>query len=259
MYGDYNEQDDHNAYGDYDRIDNDDDYDHIHDDNEDDENDDSTEDEEKSSSKSETNQSAFEIFYGEPARFGFRFETIIEEVRSIVRTFRKSNANYTLQKYIRMEFHKLKLKKDCKTRWNSICLMLERFYKLRNPIQKSAIDENLKLLLSNCHFKVINELVQALKPIEDTVKVISSQSVNLFETDTAFCTLLTHLKKQNTWVSSALHKRLVVRLSERRTILSDVLEFLVSKNLKSEVHTALKMSASSKKDIMKKLLKYLVN
>ena len=56
--------------------------------------------------------------------------------------FRKSpTKNNILQEYIKAEFGKdIVLSKDCKTRWRSLLLMLERFYLLRVCIKMALID-----------------------------------------------------------------------------------------------------------------------
>ena len=53
------------------------------------------------------------------------------------------NENY-LQKYVKNEFEKvIHLIMDCKTRWSSLLLMLERFDKLKNFVKKQFPDLEL--------------------------------------------------------------------------------------------------------------------
>lgn len=65
------------------------------------------------------------------------FKPLVEKVRKIVRMFRRSPLkNEVLQSYVKIECpDELSLILDSKTRWNSLAIMLNRFYKLRNCIQ----------------------------------------------------------------------------------------------------------------------------
>ena len=57
---------------------------------------------------------------------------LINKVRKIILMFSKSpTKNDILRQYIKTDFGKdIVLLKDCKTRWSSLLLMLERFYLL---------------------------------------------------------------------------------------------------------------------------------
>src|SRR5262249_19135821 len=65
------------------------------------------------------------------------FHSLIKKVRSVVKLFRKSpTKNDLLQKYVKEEFGKEVHLIDVKTRWNSLYLMLQRFYELKSCILK---------------------------------------------------------------------------------------------------------------------------
>ena len=63
---------------------------------------------------------------------------LINKVRIIILKFRKSpTRNNILKQYIKTEFGKdIVLLKDCKTRWSSLFLILERFYLLQVCIKR---------------------------------------------------------------------------------------------------------------------------
>ena len=65
--------------------------------------------------------------------------TAIDKVRKIARIIRKSPVkNDTLQSYVKSENREsTHLLLDCKTRWNSLVAMLERFLDLRSPVEKN--------------------------------------------------------------------------------------------------------------------------
>ena len=72
-----------------------------------------------------------------------------EKVRNICRAIRKSPLkNGTMQGYIQVHQSPTdcaNLILDCKTRWNSLVAMIERFLKLRLPVEKTMIGYKIKI------------------------------------------------------------------------------------------------------------------
>ena len=148
----------------------------------------------------------------------------IHHIRLIVRVFRKFLKKETLQKYVKNQFGtELKLIFGVKTRWNSLCDMLERFLKLKDCIMKAMIDLKINLQLDIDDFTKLENLVAALKPTKTTVEVFCKQNANLIKADAALNALLDHLQNQEIDVLRSLYFNLVMKLKERRTIGTDVL------------------------------------
>lgn len=106
------------------------------------------------------------------------FREILEEVRKVVRFFRKSPTKYDtyLQKYVIEETGKeLTLLLDCRTRWNSLLNMLERFYKLKNCVEKALIDVKSEIKFSDLEWLSIKNLAECLEV--GTIQVSSRGSV----------------------------------------------------------------------------------
>lgn len=156
---------------------------------------------------------------------------VIKKVRKIVLLFKRSptkNENY-LQKYVKIEFGKvLHLKMDCKTRWSSLFLMLERFNLLKTCIQKAfldfATDDSLKM--NETEFKIISDLVLLLAPIKATVEALCRQDANLITADIAMEFMLSKIKEQNCDISRQLFSALSHRIQQRRTQFSSLLMYL---------------------------------
>ncbi|KAJ6647396.1 hypothetical protein Bhyg_02618 [Pseudolycoriella hygida] len=62
---------------------------------------------------------------------------------------------------------------DVKTRWNSLANLLERFYELRNCIEKALVDIDPDLRLTQEDFKLIGEIGKALKPVHVETVVLN--------------------------------------------------------------------------------------
>ena len=67
-------------------------------------------------------------------------EAIVDKVRNIRKFFRHSSVGTDiLAKYTKKDFGQdLKLKQDCKIRWNSLFLMLERFVQIKPCVVQIA-------------------------------------------------------------------------------------------------------------------------
>lgn len=178
---------------------------------------------------SDTKKDGFFNFI-EPAPLDFspELEKIIERVRPIVVIIRRSPLkNETLQKYFKLEFGKdYQLICDCKTRWNSLSAMLERFFIAKNCIKKTMIDLELEMNLEEKEIQIISQLVDSFQRIEATVHAVCRRESNLVQTDAVFSVLLDELKEQNTVVSNLLAESLIMRIKERRTKLTDALCYL---------------------------------
>ena len=86
---------------------------------------------------------------------------VIIKVRRIVKLFRKSSTkNDTLQTYVR-EIHngkEMKLILDCKTRWNSLFTMIERFVVLKNPLSKALIDVSCSINIHDYEWEMLEDM-----------------------------------------------------------------------------------------------------
>ena len=153
---------------------------------------------------------------------------IICKVRKIVKLFRKSPLkNETLQRHVLSDYKReYKLILDSKTRWSSLLFMVERFNKLKNCILKALIDLNSNILMDDCEFKQLNDLIEALQPLKLTVEALCRRDSTLLTADAVLWTVLSNLKNQNTKISIQLYESLENRIAERRRKLSSLFQYL---------------------------------
>ncbi|GBM14206.1 hypothetical protein AVEN_167293-1 [Araneus ventricosus] len=72
-----------------------------------------------------------------------RYNDLLLKVRKAVKLFKRSPTKYDmyLQKYVKEDTGKeLSLILDCRTRWNSLLAMIEKFHNLKVCIDKALID-----------------------------------------------------------------------------------------------------------------------
>ena len=100
--------------------------------------------------------------------FNLEIENVLKKVRKVVKIFRKSPVkNEVLQKYVLLEQNKrLSLVLDCKTRWNSMDEMVERFICLKKCIMKTLLDLSIEHGITTSEFSFLNELKCVLERIK---------------------------------------------------------------------------------------------
>ena len=104
-----------------------------------------------------------------------------------------------MQKYVQDEHGKrLELILDCKTRWNSLLNMLERFYNLRLCISKALIDVESEIYFTDEEWSKINDLKLCLEPVKLGLEVMYRRDLTLITAETTFRFILEKLDKQST-------------------------------------------------------------
>ena len=115
------------------------------------------------------------------------FQEVIKKPRRIIRMIKTSSVkNNILQRYVNeQEGKKLHLMLDIKTRWNSLIIMLKRFLKIKDPVDKTLTElrqqktfrRRMYQLLSQ--FLAVIELLNVLLLLETAIKELSKNLVTL--------------------------------------------------------------------------------
>jgi len=164
---------------------------------------------------------------------------LIEKIRKIVRIFRRSptrNDDF-LQKHVKAELGKeLKLILDCKTRWNSLLFMLERFYQLKSCVQKALIDVKIEISFTKEELDIVSFIIAALAPVKRSVEALCSRETDLYQADITLEFMLDELSKQESFLSKKLKTALLNWISERRYKYADLFNFLQESNIQEREH-----------------------
>lgn len=141
------------------------------------------------------------------------YKDAIDKVRSLVKSFKKSPMkNDLLQKYSAEEFGlSLDLILDCKTRWNSLSDMVERFLKLKASVFKTAVDLKLIINITEEDIQQLENIHCSLEVIKVTVMALCRRDTNLLTADTAIHFMLQKLDSQ----PNELSKNLAVTLRQK--------------------------------------------
>lgn len=139
--------------------------------------------------------------------------------------------NDVLQKYVKNEFgRKIELDGDCKTRWSSLAVMVEKFNKLKLCIAKTLIDlglsTNIEYRFSQHEFDALVNLENILKPVKLAVEVLCRQDASLITAEATLKFMIKKLEDDKSALASELALCLRRRISQRRTNLTALLIYL---------------------------------
>lgn len=154
---------------------------------------------------------------------------LIAKIRKVVKAFRNSPVKNDdiLQKYVKEEFgEEFALILDVKIRWNSLFSMVERFHKLRNCIQKALIDLKSTIKFSESEFDTMYNIISTLLPIKLAVEAICQQGASLLTADVAIKFMFEELSNNRSSLSNQMIEALKIRIAERRTDFSSLLQYL---------------------------------
>lgn len=172
----------------------------------------------------------------------FHIKPVIEKVRKTVRMFRKSpSKNEILQSYVKQEKGKeLKLILDCRTRWNTLFEMCQRFSDLEIPVKKALIDLKSQTF-SEDEFNLMKQIINILNPIKITLEALCRRDMTLCKADAALTFMLKEISAIKCGFGKDLYRSLRKRIEERRTAYSTLSNFLKNPNKKSDFDNNLDM------------------
>ena len=137
-------------------------------------------------------------------------QEVVQKVRKIVKLFRRSPVKNDdhLQPYILKNLGREKmLLLDCKTRWNSLLAMLERFYELKKEIKMAMVQLHVPFDLSEKEVKEINEMCEALAPFKVAVDAFASKDAEILLSEKIIAFVLKKLGELQSNISKDLIKR----------------------------------------------------
>ncbi|KAF6321781.1 S1 RNA binding domain 1 [Rhinolophus ferrumequinum] len=142
----------------------------------------------------------------------------ISSVRRIVKIFRYSPVKNALlqQEIARSEKRELEVILDCKTRWNTLERMIERFLKIVNPIKTVLRELKLDHLWKEEYYEILRGMLNCLQPVRLAVEALSNREANILTSEGIFKFLFSNLEKQNSSMSQMLLKEIKFELVKRR-------------------------------------------
>ena len=105
---------------------------------------------------------------------------------------------------------------DCKTRWNSLLAMLERFYELQKEIKMAVVQLDANFDVSEKEIKEIKEMCEALTPFKAAVDALASEDADLLLSEKVIAFVLKKLGELQSSISKNLIERFSARVNERR-------------------------------------------
>ena len=155
---------------------------------------------------------------------------------------------------------RLMLMSDCKTRWNSLDIMISSVLRVETPFF-SLVSQLTDLKFSGDEIKVLKDLHNALNPLKHVSEMIGKDSSDLLTAEAAFKTMLKHLDDQeNNPVAAALFENVREEFEGRRNgPLVSLLQQLHNPKKEKDRETTNDMFPRSSKYSIEKLAKTLMN
>ena len=146
----------------------------------------------------------------------------IKKVQEMVRLFRKSPVrNDGFQKHLEENTESeriLTLLNHCKTRWNSLLAMIDRFLLLKPEIQKHFIDIGEKFTLTDPEIAGLNQLKDALEPLKWASDKIACRGATILTAEAVFKTTIETLEALNTHIAKEILHSFKNRIKEKRNV-----------------------------------------
>ena len=139
-------------------------------------------------------------------------------IRKIVKMFKASPVkNSILQKYIMdAEKKELSLLLDCRTRWSSLQIMVERFLRVLDPIQKALIEMDMGNIWKLENTYTAKCILNTLSPLKIAIEALGRIDANLLTGEGVLKFLFNALRVENSDLSNKLLNELQVQISKRR-------------------------------------------
>jgi hypothetical protein len=147
--------------------------------------------------------------------------TVIKKIREIIKYFRRSPVkNDSLEKYIADEFGGtgMSLILDCRTRWNSLFLMIQRYIKVQKHVSKALLDFPSDDIedLSSMELSLLKDILACLEPVKVSVEALCRQDVDLVQAEVILKFMFEELRKHGSQLAAELSLELEAKLQERR-------------------------------------------
>ena len=179
---------------------------------------------------------------------------VIRAMRKIIKLFKYSPIRNSILQNEVLQCQKIELQLilDCKTRWNTLISMIDRFIRILDPIKKSLAILKLSCLWKNEYLEISHEILNALKPVCLAVEALSKQDANLLTSEGIISFLFNSLKKQDSLLSKRLLSELKEYISKRRNVvLISLIRFLHNPHVLQENPTDEFFRMSSKIELIK--------
>lgn len=130
-----------------------------------------------------------------------------------------------------VEKKELSLLLDCPIRWSSLEVMVERFLRVIDPVQKALMDLNMGNIWTLEDTNTAKCILNTLSPVKYSVEALSRKDANLLTGEGVLKFLFNALQMDNSALSKKLLDELKVQLLKRRNIQTvSLLKFLQDPN-----------------------------
>ena len=147
------------------------------------------------------------------------------------------------------EYNKKKLRPilDSKTRWYSTLLMIERALEILPALDYVLSRHDTPISLVDA--AALKEISFVLKPFKQSILYLCKREASLVHADKVFLLLINSLRSSTCTVAGMLLERLIEEISQRRTLLSTVLQLLIDPDYDFKLENELGQKKPSDREI----------
>ena len=172
---------------------------------------------------------------------------VLQRLRDVVRVFRRraSLMDELREVTARKEYNgkRLCVKLDCKTRWYSTFLMVERTLRIL-PAMNNVLSRHSTPISANDN-KALREISAVLAPFKRAILVLCESKTTLLHADKVLQLLIRDLEEIGTEMAEFLLTELKTEIKKRRTILSTVLAVLDDPHYQFDLENSVGVSLPS--------------
>ena len=162
-----------------------------------------------------------DIVTDHPPALSATIHPVVAKVRKIVGKFRKSPVkNDILQKVVKLKHGKeLRLQRDCKTRWSSLCTMLERYDRISDAVNDVLGELELShLKLFPREAELVKDIIKTLAPFKTATEFLCRRDSNLCQAEVIIQFIDSKLKEIDSPLARTLLDRLRTRYVKRKNL-----------------------------------------
>ena len=177
----------------------------------------------------------------------------VDRLRLCARQFKPNMMDEIRRTTEKEEFNGKELRPilDCRTRWYSTLLMIERALRIRCALNNVLARHSTPI--TSVDLLALESIATVLAPFKRAILLLCKEEANLLHADRIFVLLLQELERVQSRLARLLLETLKDELRKRRTILSSIIAMLEELGYDFQLESAIQVQPPSDEEVLDKL------